>query len=95
MEATLQDRLKSAPVGSYTKLRIEDPELLRDKLVEKAQELSEATDPQDVAGELADVLYFAMVRAAKAEVSIDDTFTEKVVGQGRLPGDMVVVTPSA
>lgn len=76
LEATLQDRLKSAPVGSYTKRLFEDPELLRDKLVEEAQELSEATDPQEVAGELADVLYFAMVRAAKAGVSIDDAVAE-------------------
>ena len=76
LEATLQDRLKSAPAGSYTKRLFEDPELLRDKLVEEAQELSEATDPQDVAGELADVLYFAMVRAAKAGVSIDDAVAE-------------------
>ena len=49
---------------------------VRDKLVEEAQELAEATEPDDVAGELADVLYFAMVRAAKAGVSIDDAVAE-------------------
>ena len=38
--------------------------------------MSEATEPDDVAGELADVLYFAMVRAAKAGVSIDDAVAE-------------------
>merc|ERR1711937_4664 len=72
LQETLQDRLKSAPEGSYTKRLFDDPELLRDKLVEEAQELSEATEPKDVAGELADVLYFAMVRAVAAGVSIDD-----------------------
>ena len=73
LEATLRDRLKSAPVGSYTKRLFEHSEIFRDKLVGEAQELSKATDPQDVAGELSDVLYFAMVRDAKA--------AEKVVEQ--------------
>lgn len=76
LEATLKDRLKSAPEGSYTKRLFEDDDLLRDKLVEEAQELSEATEKSDVAGELADVLYFAMTRAVKAGVSIDDAVEE-------------------
>lgn len=72
LELTMKDRLKNAPEGSYTKRLFEDSELLRDKLVEEAQELSEATTKEEVAGELADVLYFAMARAIKAGVSIDD-----------------------
>jgi phosphoribosyl-ATP pyrophosphohydrolase/phosphoribosyl-AMP cyclohydrolase/histidinol dehydrogenase len=76
LEETLRDRLTSAPEGSYTKRLFQDPDLLRDKLVEEAQELSEADTPADVAGELADVLYFAMVRAVKAGVSMDDAVAE-------------------
>ena len=76
LEETLQDRLVSAPEGSYTKRLFDDSALLRDKLVEEAQELSEATGAQHVAEELADVLYFAMVRATKAGVSIDDAVAE-------------------
>ena len=76
LEGTLQERLKSAPEGSYTKRLFDDSELLRDKLVEEAQELAEATEPDDVAGELADVLYFAMTRAIKAGISIDDAVAE-------------------
>ena len=76
MEDTLRERLKSAPEGSYTKRLFEDETLLRDKLVEEAQELSEATDKEHVAEELADVLYFAMTRAVKAGVSIDDAVAE-------------------
>jgi phosphoribosyl-ATP pyrophosphohydrolase/phosphoribosyl-AMP cyclohydrolase/histidinol dehydrogenase len=72
----MQERLKSVPEGSYTKRLFDDPELLRDKLVEEAQELAEAVDKDDVAGELADVLYFAMVQATKAGVSIDDAVAE-------------------
>lgn len=44
--------------------------------MEEAQELSEAESKQHVAEELADVLYFAMVRAAKAGVSMDDAAVE-------------------
>ena len=76
LEETLRKRLKDAPVGSYTKRLFDDEELLRDKLVEEAQELSEAQTKEDIAGELADVIYFAMVRAAKAGVSIDDAAAE-------------------
>jgi phosphoribosyl-ATP pyrophosphohydrolase len=76
LEGTLQERLKNAPEGSYTKRLFEDPILLRNKLVEEAQELSEATDPKDVASELADVLYFAMARAVQAGVSMDDAVAE-------------------
>jgi phosphoribosyl-ATP pyrophosphohydrolase / phosphoribosyl-AMP cyclohydrolase / histidinol dehydrogenase len=76
LEETLQERLKSAPEGSYTKRLFQDEALLQEKLVEEAQELAEADTPQHVAEELADVLYFAMVCAAKAGVSIDDAAAE-------------------
>ena len=76
LEETLQERLQSAPEGSYTKRLFDDTNLLQEKLVEEAQELAEADTAQHVAEELADVLYFAMVRAAKAGVSIDDAAAE-------------------
>mmetsp|Transcript_15200 Transcript_15200/g.31864 ORF Transcript_15200/g.31864 Transcript_15200/m.31864 type:complete len:529 (+) Transcript_15200:69-1655(+) len=76
LEDTLRQRLEDAPAGSYTKRLFEDETLLRDKLVEEAQELSEAEGRGHVAEELADVLYFAMVRAAKAGVSLDDAVVE-------------------
>ena len=76
LEETLTRRLIDAPPGSYTKRLFEDRQLLRDKLVEEAQELSEAETREHVAEELADVIYFAMVRAAAAGVSIDDAVAE-------------------
>jgi len=76
LQHTLQSRLADAPEGSYTKRLFNDSELLRNKLVEEAQELSEAETKQHVAEELADVLYFAMVKAVKAGVSIDDAIQE-------------------
>jgi phosphoribosyl-ATP pyrophosphohydrolase/phosphoribosyl-AMP cyclohydrolase/histidinol dehydrogenase len=76
LEETLTKRLVDAPEGSYTKRLFDDEQLLRDKLVEEAQELSEADTMQHVSEEFADLLYFAMVRAAKAGVSIDDAVAE-------------------
>lgn len=76
LEGTLCQRLRDAPSGSYTKRLFDDEQLLRDKLVEEAQELSEADTKEHVAEELADVLYFAMVRAAKAGVCLDDAVSE-------------------
>lgn len=37
--------IENAPAGSYTKRLLDDPDLLRDKLVEVVQEWSEATEP--------------------------------------------------
>lgn len=76
LEETLSDRVRMAPEGSYTKRLLDDPTLLRDKLVEEAQELSEAVERDHVVGELADVLFFAMTAAAKAGVSMDDAVAE-------------------
>lgn len=72
LERTLFARKVSAPEGSYTKRLFNDPELLRHKLVEEAQELSEAVEPDHVANEAADVIYFALVRCAAAGVTIAD-----------------------
>ena len=76
LEETLRERRQSAPEGSYTKRLFEDGQLLQEKLVEEAQELAEADTANHVAEELADVLYFAMVKAANAGVSIDDAAAE-------------------
>ena len=54
---TLQQRLESAPEGSYTKRLFNDAALLKSKLVEEAIELSQATTKEHVAEEAADLLY--------------------------------------
>jgi phosphoribosyl-ATP pyrophosphohydrolase len=68
----LAARLREAPEGSYTRRLLDDPRLLRAKLVEEAMELADATGPAHVAEETADVLYFAMVAMARAGVSLAD-----------------------
>jgi len=61
-----------APVGSYTKRLFDDPDLLRHKLLEEAQELAEAREPDHIAAEAADLIYFALVACAKAGVTLAD-----------------------
>ncbi|KAG8734384.1 trifunctional histidinol dehydrogenase [Ceratobasidium sp. 423] len=72
LERTLQQRLQSAPQGSYTRRLFEDPKLLRAKIMEEADELSAAETKEDVAFEAADLIYFALTKCIKAGVSLAD-----------------------
>lgn len=72
LQEVLIDRKKNAPKGSYTKRLFDDPDLLQKKLLEEVQELVEATDPDHVAAEAADVMYFMMTRCVAAGVGIRD-----------------------
>ena len=65
LERIIQTRLEQAPLGSYTRRLLDESGLLGQKLLEEAQELDKATTPSDAAWELADVLYFALVAAAR------------------------------
>jgi phosphoribosyl-ATP pyrophosphohydrolase/phosphoribosyl-AMP cyclohydrolase/histidinol dehydrogenase len=71
LQQVLQSRLESAPQGSYTRRLYNDEELLRNKLLEEAQELSEAKETDHVAAEAADVIYFTMVAAVKGGASLE------------------------
>ncbi len=66
----LAQRVHQAPEGSYTKRLLDDPDLLRAKLVEEAKELADARTTDEIAWEAADVIYFAMVAAARADVPL-------------------------
>ena len=72
LENTLRTRLSLAPEGSYTKRLFNDPELLRSKIMEEADELCRAEKKQDVAFEAADLLYFALTKCVAAGVGIAD-----------------------
>lgn len=72
LEDTLLARQKDAPVGSYTARLFGDDALLSSKIMEEAEELCEAKTPEEVAFEAADLVYFAMVRCAKAGVRWKD-----------------------
>ncbi|MCP4603740.1 MAG: phosphoribosyl-ATP diphosphatase [Proteobacteria bacterium] len=70
LQRRLKDRIASAPEGSYTRRLLDDPDLLKSKLIEEATELAEAR-PEEVTHEAADLIYFALVAMAKAGVELD------------------------
>ena len=72
----LAGRLAEAPPGSYTKRLCDEPDLLRAKLVEEANELAAADTPEEVVHEAADLLYFTLVAVARSGVALADVEAE-------------------
>ena len=90
LEETLKNRLSSAPAGSYTKRLFNDPDLLRSKIMEEADELCTATTKEEVAFEAADLIYFALTRCIAAGVGISDierSLDKKAKKVSRRPGN--------
>ncbi len=72
----LLERVEAAPVGSYTRRLLDDPKLLRAKLVEEARELASARGTDQVVWETADLFYFSLVSLARAGVPLSDIEAE-------------------
>ncbi|WFD33412.1 trifunctional histidinol dehydrogenase [Malassezia cuniculi] len=72
LEQTLRQRKDSAPPGSYTARLFNDEQLLGAKIREEAGELVEARDPEHVAFEAADLIYFALAKCVSAGVGLAD-----------------------
>lgn len=93
LDATLAERLQSPPAGSYTARLLDDPSLLRAKLMEEAGELIDAESAEDAAHEAADVAYFALVaaraRGATLE-SIERELDSRSLRVTRRPGNAKV-----
>jgi phosphoribosyl-ATP pyrophosphohydrolase len=86
----LTGRTESAPEGSYTRRLLDDPTLLRAKLIEEAAELADASSPGNVAYEAADLIYFAAVALARAGVALETVERELDLRRLRVtrrPGD--------
>lgn len=86
----LAARVESAPTGSYTRRLLDDPTLLAEKLGEEAAELAAARTPDEVASEAADLVYFALVAAARAGVglgAVADELDRRALKVTRRPGD--------
>ncbi|MBK8481106.1 MAG: phosphoribosyl-ATP diphosphatase [Proteobacteria bacterium] len=86
----LAARQADAPAGSYTRRLLDDPTLLRAKLLEEAAELAAAREPAQVAAEAADVIYFALVALARAGVPLEQVEREldrRALRLSRRPGD--------
>ena len=72
LQQTLLGRKHSAPEGSYTARLFNDPQLLQAKILEEANELCNATTPNDIAFEAADLMYFALTKCIAAGVRLED-----------------------
>ena len=76
LERTLAARKQQAPEGSYTRRLLDDPELLKAKLLEEAGELASTSTPEETVAEAADVIYFALVAMARGGVRLADVERE-------------------
>lgn len=95
LERTIRARIGGAPSGSYTARLLEDPDLLRAKLVEEAGELGAARDAEESAREAADLIYFALVAAARHGIGIAEiecVLDRRALRVTRRPGDAKVST---
>ncbi|KAF2139830.1 uncharacterized protein K452DRAFT_231343 [Aplosporella prunicola CBS 121167] len=72
LQQTLQSRKASAPEGSYTARLFNDPNMLKAKIMEEAQELVEAKTKEEVAFEAADLMYFALTKCVASGVTLED-----------------------
>ncbi|GAB4383145.1 MAG: hypothetical protein Kow0022_02230 [Phycisphaerales bacterium] len=63
LEQIIDARMEAAPPGSYVQRLLDDPALLRAKLLEECGELVDATSAEHAAWEAADVLFFALTAA--------------------------------
>lgn len=72
----LCERMESADEKSFTKTLVNDPAMLRTKLLEEAEELSEARASDEIAWEAADVLYFSLVKMLGNGVGLDAVYHE-------------------
>lgn len=72
LEETLKARRESAPKGSYVSRLFSDAILLRLKIMEEAEEVCDASEPKDVAWEVADLMFFALTKCVANNVSLAD-----------------------
>jgi phosphoribosyl-ATP pyrophosphohydrolase/phosphoribosyl-AMP cyclohydrolase len=74
LRAVIAERFRSPRPGSYTATL--DDELVREKIMEEAEELCEAKTREETIWEAADLLYFATVLMARAGIGVEDVLNE-------------------
>lgn len=74
LSSVIADRFANPKFGSYTSTLTADR--VREKIIEEAEELTEATDKDDVIWECADLLYFVNVLMYREGVSWQDVLNE-------------------
>lgn len=70
------EEIAADDIEGNTASLLADPQLLSSKIREEATELAAAVSPREVVAETADLIYFALVKAAAAGVSLDDIAAE-------------------
>ncbi|QQR90017.1 MAG: phosphoribosyl-ATP diphosphatase [Myxococcales bacterium] len=91
----LKERMLQAPEGSYTKRLFGDAKLLNAKILEEAGELTEATELAEIVHEIADVVYFSMVKMTKHGIDLSQIEAEldrRALVLTRRPGDAKIKT---
>lgn len=76
LERIIASRVASAPEGSYTRRLLQDRQLLASKIMEEADELVRAQDSAQVRREMADLIYFALVRGRQFDVDLREVEEE-------------------
>jgi phosphoribosyl-ATP pyrophosphohydrolase len=76
LAARIAERAQGRGLASYTRALLDDPALLRAKIVEEALEVVEAQTREEVAWECADLLYFMTVKMQSAGIRIADVMVQ-------------------
>lgn len=76
LEAVINRRIQQQTAGSYTARLAADPALIRAKLIEESQEITEAPDQAAIIHEAADMLYHLLVLLASEDISLDRVIHE-------------------
>lgn len=74
--ARLGERVAGEDEKSFTQKLFRDPDMLRKKLLEEAQELSDATSQAEASWEAADVLYFSVIAMMRNGATLPDVYAE-------------------
>jgi len=74
LQDIIAERFRNPAPGSYTATL--DDELVREKIMEEAEELCEAKSRDEIVWEAADLLYFATVLMSRAGVSVGEIMDE-------------------
>jgi phosphoribosyl-ATP pyrophosphohydrolase/phosphoribosyl-AMP cyclohydrolase len=74
LQTLIAGRFRSPKPGSYTATL--DDELVREKVMEEAEELCKAKTHDEIVWEAADLLYFTMVLMTRAGISVEEVFNE-------------------
>ena len=86
LEKVLQDRLANPDPGSYVAKLFADESLIKAKILEEAQELTEAPTDRDTVWEAADVMFFTMALLAKRGLTLAQVERELRGRHGRRRG---------